>query len=229
MIIVNAATYAVAAFTSILLPLLPSPNGSSKNKSVFYEIKDGLKYFYNNKTIFWSVILITFANIAVVNYNVNLSRYIQNELIWSAYTFGLTLSLFSLGSLISLTLFSLIKIKKSRGILYISNLLIGGILFTFIPLVTEPWSMGFVFFFIGIAFSLTSIISTTILYEESTESLRSRVLGIASLSSLLSPIGFIIWGVLGDLINSGFTFIIAGITIIIVSLIGYLTKLAKYN
>ncbi|MGH0595750.1 MFS transporter [Bacillus pretiosus] len=224
-IILNGLTFGIACIMNVLLPktgVIPI-----KKKSIILDIKEGIRYFFQEKVLFWSVFLITLANIAVVSYQVNLAKYIQVYREWGAPTYGFILSVYTIGSIISFFTFSLITLRKYKGIIYITCLLIGGILFSFIPYTRAPWVLASVFFFIGASFSITSVISTTILYEYTNEIYRGRVFGIASLASLLNPIGFLVWGAVGDLTNNYIVFISASVIIISVSIIGYFTQLSR--
>ncbi|OAT71265.1 hypothetical protein [Parageobacillus thermoglucosidasius] len=75
--------------------------------SLVSQIKNGFSYFWDNKLIFWSVFLITLANIAVVSYNVNMVNLVQNELQLSSNVYGLVLTFYSSGSFITFLILSI--------------------------------------------------------------------------------------------------------------------------
>lgn len=227
-IIVNALGFLVAALFTRIINFNSKPS-EIKEKNVLKDLKLGINYFYGNKIIFWSVILITLANVGVVSYNVNLPNFINNEMMFNPEVYGITLSFFSIGSFISLTSLSFFKVEKHRGLIYLLSMSLGGLLFLLLPFVSKSISIYVIFFFIGLFFAITSTISTTILFAASDEDYRGRVLGIASISSFLSPIGFLVWGAIGDLVTPSNAMAYAGIVIFFVSIIGFSTKLIKYN
>lgn len=227
-IIFNSITFLLATILTIFIPETKKTDSIVQHEPFISQVKNGIIYFYTNKIIFWSTSLITLANLAVVSYNVNLANLIQNELNLSSSIYGTVLTVFSIGSLTATFLLSLFKITKSRGILYINSLLFGGILFTLLYLDQNQWTLYTIFYFIGFFFAITSTISTTVLFEVP-EDYRSRILGIASISSLLSPVGVLFWGMLGSYVNSTTALTLAGFVIILVALIGYRTSIIKYK
>ncbi|WP_414054585.1 MFS transporter [Macrococcus equi] len=227
-IAINSIGFLIAAIFTFFITSINSKLNTQKN-NIIEDFKTGLHYFIKTKYLFWSVILITIANIGVVSYNVNLANYINHSLKLSSNVYGITLTSFSLGSFVSLTILTAVNLNKSRGKLYIWSLLAGGLLFFLIPYVHSPTGLYTVFFLIGFLFSITSTISTTILFSVEEEEYRARILGIASISSLLSPIGMIIWGAIGDVLSPGWAMGISGFIIIATSISGMLTQLYRYS
>lgn len=227
-IAINAFGFLIAGVLTFCIQSIKS-KVYIQGKDITQDFKNGMLYFYDNKSVFWSVILITIANISVVSYNVNLAKYINHSLHLDAKVYGMTLTSFSLGSLVSLALMTALNLTRYRGKMYMWSLLTGGILFLFIPYGNSPVILNIIFFFIGLLFSVTSTISTTILFDIKETEYRSRILGIASISSLLSPIGLIIWGIIGDTISSGWAMGMAGVLIISTAIGGIFTRLYRYD
>ena len=229
-VIINGITFFIAAASTMLIQTKKMEiTFESKKENLFDQIKSGFSYFWNNKLIFWSVFLITLANIAVVSYNVNLVNLLHYELNLNSNVYGLVLTFYSLGSFIIILLLSLIKLKKSRGIMYILCLSIGGLLYISLIIVEKPIIFYIIFFLVGAFFAVASTISTVILFEVPTEEFRTRIFGIASISSLLSPIGLLVWGGVGSSFSSSIALGIAGVIILIVGLIGLKTPLLKFQ
>ncbi len=227
-IIFNSFTFLIATISTFFIPETEKSHSTVQNETFINQLRNGIIYFYKNKIIFWSTSLITLANLAVVSYNVNLANLIQNELNLPPGIYGTVLTLFSIGSLTATFLLSLFKMTSSRGMLYVNSLLFGGILFTLLFLNQNQWTLYIIFFCIGFFFAITSTISTAALFEVP-EDYRSRILGIASISSLLSPIGILFWGMLGSYINSTTALTLAGFVIILVALVGYRTPIINYK
>jgi MFS transporter, DHA3 family, macrolide efflux protein len=199
--------------------------------SLVSQIKNGFSYFWDNKLIFWSVFLITLANIAVVGYNVNMVNLVQNELQLSSNVYGLVLTFYSSGSFYNVFNIEYLKFNRIRGYIYILSLMVGGLLYICILFVNNAIAilLCIVFFLLGFSFACASTISTTILFEIPSEEFRGRVLGIASISSLLSPLGFLIWGAVGSIVSSSIAMSLAGVAIVIVAIIGFKTPIIKYR
>lgn len=229
-VIINGITFLIAAIsTSLVKAEKTISNTNSKKESLVSQIKNGFSYFWDNKLIFWSVFLITLANIGVVSYNVNIVNLVQNELRLSSNVYGLVLTFYSSGSLIAFLLLSIVNFKRIRGYIYILSLMVGGLLYMCILFVENAALLCLVFFLIGFLFACASTISTTILFEIPSEEFRGRVLGIASISSLLSPLGFLIWGAVGSIVSSSVAMSLAGVIIVITAIIGVKTPIIKYN
>lgn len=228
-VLVNGITFLVAALFTSLVQINEHLIVKAKKSNLIYDLKKGLAYFWESKLLFWSVFLITLANIAVVSYNVNLVNLVQNELKFSSNDYGIILTFYSLGSFLGTMALSLIKIKSRRGYIYIISLLLGGLFYICIPFIQGIVFLFIIFFCIGFVFAMTSTISTAILFAVPLEEFRSRVLGIASISSLLSPLGFLIWGAIGSYVSSAAALGLAGGIILIVALIGFRTPIKTYN
>lgn len=229
-VLINGFSFIFAALCTMFIKYKKIEIKTNETKNtIFYDMKKGINFFINERIIFWSVILITFANIAAVSYNVNLANLIKNELNWDSSLYGITLTFYSLGSFLGVLILSLINVKKNRGLLYVFFLLIGGALFVLIKVSLYPMLLISLFFSIGLSFAVVSTISTTILFEVPSEEFRARVLGIASISNLLSPIGFLLWGMVGEKISSSMAMSLSGFVIIIVAITGLFTKIKSFN
>lgn len=228
-IIFNSITFLLATISTFFITENEKTHLDEQKESFVSQLKNGLVYFYQEKLILWSTLLITLANLAVVSYNVNLANLIQNELLLSSKIYGTILTFYSIGALVATFLLSMLKIKRSRGLLYVNCLLIGGGLYIPIFLNPNQWALYAIFFGIGFFLAITSTISTAILFEVPSEDYRSRILGIASISSILSPIGILFWGMLGSYISSSTALVLAGFVIIFVAIIGYRTPLINYK
>ncbi|AQT86532.1 putative MFS-type transporter [Paenibacillus larvae subsp. larvae] len=228
-VLFNGITFLVGALFTSLLRINAKLIVKIKKSNLFSDLKNGLVYFWGHKLLFWSVFLITLANIAVVSYNVNLVNLIQNELQFSSNDYGVVLTFYSLGSFLGTMTLGMIKLKSRRGYVYIVSLLLGGLFYICIPFIQGIIFLCLIFFFIGFVFAITSTISTAILFAVPSEEFRSRVLGIASISSLLSPLGFLIWGAIGSYVSSAAALCLAGGIILIVGFIGFRTPIRTYN
>ncbi|MBM7581134.1 MFS transporter [Jeotgalibacillus terrae] len=228
-ILLNASGFLLAALFTSLIKHKGKAKLYDSNKSIIFDLKKGINYFVNNKIIFWSVILITFANIAVVSYNVNLANLIQHEMESTPSLYGLVLTLFSIGSFLGFLFLSIFKVENYRGYIYICSLLLAGISFVTVGVFLNPFSLMLTFFCIGLFFAVVSTISTTILFEVPSEDYRARIFGIASVSSLLSPLGYLLWGFVGESVSSSFAISSSGIIIIFVAIIGFFTSLSKFK
>lgn len=148
---------------------------------------------------------------------------------WDAKTFGIVVSLFGVGATATYFYLSIRPIKNYKGFIYIAALAIGGIALGTIPFANDTWQMGMVLFVMGAFFGVTSTISTIIIQEKTDDEYRSRVMGIARISSLLTPIGFLLWGSLGDVFGNQTVFILAGLIVLVVSIGGAFTSLTSYK
>lgn len=63
-IILDSITFLIAALFTLPIKYENKNQTIQKKASPFDHLKSGLKYFWGNKIIFWSVVLISFANIA---------------------------------------------------------------------------------------------------------------------------------------------------------------------
>lgn len=226
-VMVNALTFSLAYGFNFLLPNL-FPQKTEKG-SPLRHIRSGIRYFIQEPAVFWSVILITFANLSAVTIQVNLPQFIQIDLNWTPQTYGIVISCYGLGTAVAFLFLSVCSLKNRRGMLYLITLFTGGTMFLFFPLVHYFWQLGGLLFIMGVAFGLTGAISITLTQELTQQAYRSRVMGIVTVSGALMPLGYGLWGALGDYLNNTFVFLAAGSFICLVALIGGKTPLRKTN
>ncbi len=224
-VIVDSLTYVVAFALNFLLPSIKYKK--SGQSSILKDIHVGLVYFYRKKIIFWSVVLITFGNLCAITLDVNFPKFIQDSLNWNAQTYGFVMSGYGLGAAIAFLFLAIVSLKRFRGLIYLLTLFLGGSFFLFIPIVSSSFEMYLILAFIGICFGLTGAISITIVQQLTDPIYRSRIMGITSITGALIPIGFAIWGALGDLISDSLIFIISGCIIAYVAIMGFFTPLRK--
>ncbi|GGA58750.1 MFS transporter [Kroppenstedtia guangzhouensis] len=226
-VILDSVTYGLAFLCNCLLPSVKMKE--KKKEPILTSIRTGIGYFVHHRRIFWSVILITFANVAVVTFSVNLPKFVQVDLHWNADTYGWIVSMFGLGALVSLLVLTAFPLKRRMGLLYLLTLILGGSMLFSIAFADVPIQLGACIFVMGAAFTITSSISTTILQKETDKSYLSRVMGIAGVSSLLTPVGYVLWGAAGDMLGNVTVFVVAGAIVILVGLFGLTTSLRKHD
>ncbi|MFC4075915.1 MFS transporter [Salinithrix halophila] len=226
-VLVNALTFGLAYGCNFFLPYL-FPQKAEKG-SPLRHIQSGIRYFLQEPAVFWSVILITFANLSAVTIQVNLPQFIQVDLHWTPQAYGMVVSCYGLGTALAFLFLSLYSLKRRRGLLYLITLFTGGTMFLWFPLVHAAWQLGGLLFMMGVAFGLTGAISITFTQEFTQRAYRSRVMGIVTVSGAFMPLGYGLWGALGDYLSNTVAFLAAGSLICLIALVGGKTPLRETN
>lgn len=226
LVLINGLSYGIAFLSNLALPT-GSKQISKRRLSAFREFGQGWNYFIRQKALFWSIAFITLANFGAVTIDVNLPKFIQHDLTWTAETYGSVLAGYGLGTLLSYLFFSLYPLHSRRGLVYLLSLCAGGIFLVFIPFVHFPWELAGILVAIGITFSITSAISSILLQELTEDAYRSRIMGLVTITSALTPLGYGFWGIIGDIWGNLAVFIGAGLIIALIALFGLSTSLRK--
>ncbi|HWQ79895.1 MAG TPA: MFS transporter [Anaerovoracaceae bacterium] len=164
-------------------------------KTVFIDIRDGLRYISHKEMIKQPLILLAFISTFVINFNIIVPVFAQQELSQNATGFGLLMTSMGIGSFIaSLTMVA--RSRKNPKLRY----LVGAAFFTsaFLLLLALERNFHLALFtmlFIGFyTVSFTTLVNTTVQLHSSNE-MRGRVMSVFILVyGGMTPIGSLLTG-----------------------------------
>ncbi len=225
---VNALSFMALIVGLIRMKVIPYVRGEISN-NVFCEIKDGLRYMYNNRILFQTLLMVLVIGTFSCNYNVLMPVFVKDILHQGAEGFGILMAAMGIGSLIgALTISGKNRSNPSMTVMLFSALIIG-VLYALIGFIA-PYAAILVFFAMigtfGIYFATTA---NAMLQVNSTDQYRGRIISVyCMVFAGAIPVGSLLSGLVID--NLGITpaFKLTGILIICLIIIIFLVFLRPW-
>ncbi len=226
-IIFNAISFIFSATLELFFDINKKEIIKDKNKSFFYNLKEGLSYFVNNKILFYITIYAMLVNFFSVNLSVALPYYCLEILKINSSIFGFVQMGLPLGMVISSFLIALSK-KDNKAILKttIFMIIVIGVLHILLSINMisnlninlKVIIIFMILFMIGFSLGFVDIPINTIIQNIIHDNYRGRILGIiTSFSRIITPISIFIFGLLVDNFEVYYTIIISAIAFFILA------------
>ncbi|MGD1818682.1 MAG: MFS transporter [Pleomorphochaeta sp.] len=226
-IIFNAISFIFSATLELFFDIEKKERIKDKQTSFFYNLKEGLSYFVNNKILFYITIYAMLVNFFSVNLSIALPYYCLEILKIDSSLFGFVQMGLPLGMVISSFLIALSK-KDNKAILKTTILMIIVIGFLHIILSINMISnlninlkvliIFIILLMIGFSLGFVDIPINTIIQNIIHDNYRGRILGIiTSFSRIITPISIFIFGLLVDNFEVYYTIIISAIAFFILA------------
>lgn len=226
-IIFNAISFIFSATLELFFDIEKKERIKDKQTSFFYNLKEGLSYFVNNKILFYITIYAMLVNFFSVNLSIALPYYCLEILKIDSSLFGFVQMALPLGMVISSFLIAL-SIKDNKTILKTTILMIVVIGFLHIILSINMISnlninlkviiIFIILLMIGFSLGFVDIPINTIIQNIIHDNYRGRILGIiTSFSRIITPISIFIFGLLVDNFEVYYTIIISAIAFFILA------------
>ncbi|MBF0363634.1 MAG: penicillin-insensitive murein endopeptidase [Oligoflexia bacterium] len=197
------------------------------------EIKDGLRYVCQNKTLLFTSIMLFYIGTLAFNFSILIPILAKDILGLREKGFGLLMSSLGFGSLIGALFVSIMikgKIKNSRKIMVTANIFIA-ITLTLLGIFHNLYLIILTLFFCGISNLFFSITANSTLQLHSDDQHRGRVMSVYTLFFAgTTPIGNFITGLIAEKWGADKAFIICGILLLIslITLLTYFSKLKRH-
>ncbi len=192
---------------------------SASLKNVSRDIREGLSYINDRQIIKQPLILLAFISTFVMNYNILVPVFAQQELNQNATGYGLLMTSMGVGSFIG----SLTLVAKSRNDPRL-RYLVGGALFTSIFLAVLSLERNFLLscitlFLIGFCTIIFTTLVNTMIQLNSSDEMRGRVMSVYTLVfGGVIPIGSFFTGQVTEYAGTPGCMVISGIIGILASL-----------
>lgn len=201
-----------------------------ENIKILSNIKDGLKYIYNNEVLFDTLIVVAIVGTFAPNFGVLVPVFVKEILKQKVAGYGFLMSLLGIGSLIGAIFIATIsRSGPKKIILYIVPLFVGAFLictgFTNSLIICGIFLIITGFFFVSFSSNANSAMQLNTSNEY-----RGRVMSVYSLVFAGStPIGSLYAGIITDRFNARIGFAACGGITILLMVLLYLFKLNKVN
>jgi MFS family permease len=200
-IVVDFATFLIAVLVvlNLRIPIpAPSPDGAALRGPLWRQAFDGLRYLLARPVLFGFGLYATTFNFIVGVATVLLTPYVLART-KSGTTLGLVLAALDAGAIVG----SIAAASAPRKGLRIHGMMTGvGAASVFLAIggvAREPWSLGASLFFFTASISLMSVPYMSIMQAKVAPDVQGRVFAaMGQLSSLATPIAFIVAGPLAD-------------------------------
>ena len=225
--VINGISFLAVLIGLLKIDIAPVIRKSSK-KMVIPDIKDGLRYVYNNPILLRATLIMTIVSIFGMNYSVLIPVFARNELGAEATGYGFLMSCLGIGSFLG-ALF--VAIKSSAGAklqrLYIVPF-VTSTLFIIMGLSESYASAAILIGLMGLANIFFTTTANTAMQVNSDDEFRGRVMSVYSLVFAGStPVGNAFVGFVSDRYGAAIAFALSGIITITLVLLVILITLKR--
>ena len=185
------------------------------NNNIFKDIKEGLKYIFSVKIIFWTMVFVFIIGTFGMNFNVLVPVYSKTVLNQGETGFGFLMSCMGIGSLLgAISIAVMSKHGPKRMILSISSI-ITAVLFILIGINRYFIAASFLLALIGFSNVTFFTTANSTLQLNSLDKFRGRVLSVYTLMfGGTTPFGNIFVGSISDFFGAKYGFISCSIAIL---------------
>ena len=215
----NALSF-IAVIVSLLMMRLPKHIPVPKNKNMFEEVKDGLRYVKNSPDIAMVIIMLAVSSLLVLPFNSLMPVYAKDIFKGSASTFGVIDSAIGLGAFCGAIFLASIKPGRNlKNILAVNTLIFGFGLVLFSHEKYYPIALIFVTI-AGFGMMSQITISNTMIQTNVDPAMRGRVISLYAMAFFgMQPLGGLIVGSVSQWIGTPNTVLIQGIITIITGIL----------
>jgi len=213
---VNAISFAAVLISLFFIKVKPLERKPHKSTKVIEEIKDGLKYIYNNKVLFNTIVVVAIVGTFAPNFSVLVPVFAKEILKQNEAGFGILMSFMGLGSFVGAMFIATLSTSGPKKFyIYATPFLVGAALiitgYTSVFILTGIFLAITGFFFIIFASSANSTVQLN-----SGNEYRGRVMSVYTLVFAGStPLGNLFAGLLTERFNARIGFAACGAAIIV--------------
>ncbi len=219
----NGVSFIISAFTEIFINFRQKlkEKKAQKPTKFFSDLKEGLKFLYSQKTLFWFVIIFSLMNFAGAPVDIVLTKQVKNVYHLGAMEFGYIGSLFAAGMIVGGFVLSVLpELKKKHNAIVFSSI-VSGLLLSILGMI--PYlSLLIIAFVIGICMSITNVLGSVVEQRIIPNEKRGRVFGVLStLTTALMPISYALIGSVSSVLSNTVIFFSLGSMIVILAFLLY--------
>jgi DHA3 family macrolide efflux protein-like MFS transporter len=221
----DALSFFISAVAIILIFVKKEEIGTIEKKEFLHELKEGFVYIRNEQVIFSIVLLAAVLNFFVGPVGIYMPVVAKEILKAGAQGFGFLASSVSVGGLLASLLLSIVGNVKSKGIMIILGIFLGGWGLAFFGISSHLWLSLLLLGLVGMLFSLVNILIASEFQTLIPNQLQGRVFGtMNTLSMGLRPLSLALAGVLSDLFKVQLVIFASGVLIALGGIYGFFIK-----
>lgn len=197
----------------------------TQRMSFWTDLKNGFKYLFSMKAVWWITIGALFLNIAYGVLEVSLPLYVHHELMTSALIMGSLWMVYFIGSICGAIASGFINLPLRKGSTMAFMVVGWGVCFSSMIWFQSLWASFVVMIFAGFLFGGYPPIARTVVQNRVPSKYQGRVFGLRmSLMALGIPIGSYISGEVDTIMKPSVTMGFAGIGTLVLGLLLFLIR-----
>ncbi len=219
----NGLSYIFSAFTELFIDFRQSFRKSHEINPFFSEFKEGLKFVYSKKLIFYTMLGSSVINFVFAPIDILIAKQIKIIYGLGALELGYTVSAFAVGMIVgSVLLSALPEMKKKHNVIIISAVLTG-VFLAVMGMAPNLISFLTVAFLIGFCLALVNVLFMVVLQRIIPDEKRGRAFSvITTLNLMLQPVSLALIGLITTFMSNAVIFMVAGIVVAVMSSFMYL-------
>jgi len=219
----NGVSFLISAFTELFINFRQSFRKSEKIKSFFGDFKEGLKFTYAKKLIFWTMIIASLLNFAFAPVDILIAKQIKVIYKLGALQLGYVASAFAVGMIVGAGLLSIIPELKKKHNVVILSMFFSGVFFSVMGLAPTLIIFLILALLIGVNISVSDVLFMVVLQRIVPDEKRGRVFSVlTTFGTVLQPISLALIGSISAILTNNVIFLILGIAVAVGSLSMYL-------
>lgn len=221
----NALSFLVSAVAILLIFVKKEQILAREKKRFLHELKEGFVYIKKEHVIFSMVLLFSVLNFFIGPLGIYMPVVAKKILNMGAEGFGFLASSVSVGMLLGSLFLGIVGNIKSKGIVIILGIFLGGWGVALFGISSHLWSSLFLLGLAGFSFSLVNILVMSVFQTLIPNQIQGRVFGtIGTLAQGLRPISLALAGVLADLFKVQHVIFASGVLIALGGIYGFFIK-----
>lgn len=218
----NGTSFMISAFTEIFINFRQTFRKSEKIKSFFFDLKEGLKFVYSQKIIFWTMMIVSVINFAFAPIDILIAKQVKDIYNLGALELGYVVSAFSVGMVVGAVLLSILPEFKKKHNIIIINMLVSGLLFAIMGFAPTLIFFLIIAFLIGFGVSIPNVLFTVVLQRMVPDEKRGRVFSVLTTSAtILQPLSLAMIGGISAVMSNIMIFLVLGSMLVISSSLMY--------
>ncbi len=224
----NGFSFIVSAGTEIFINFRQSFENDQDSKSFFTDFKAGFKFLYDQKLLFWSMIIVSVLNFAFSPLDILIAKQIKEIYHLGALELGYTVSAFAVGMMIGSILLSIIPEIKVKHNFIIIGAITTGILYVFFGFAPNLLTFLVIAFLMGLALAFVNVLFQVIIQRLVPDEKRGRIFSVMlTFETMFQPISLSVIGFLSSTLSNVIIFAILGTLVTVFSSLFYLVPGVK--
>ncbi len=219
----NGVSFLISAITEMFIDFRQKHRKSKRAKSFLRDFKEGLKFTYAKKMIFWTMIIASLLSFAFAPVDILIAKQVKVVYHLGALELGYVVSAFALGMIIGAGLLSILPELKKKHNVIILNMLAAGLLFSIMGFASNFVIFLVLSLIIGVNVSISDVLFMVVLQRIIPDEKRGRVFSVLTTAgTVLQPVSLALIGWASAILANSIIFLSLGIMVTFGSLFMYL-------
>ncbi len=219
----NGVSFLISALTEVFIDFKQRYRENEKSKSFLRDFKEGLKFTYAKKMIFWTMIIASLLSFAFAPVDILIAKQVKVIYHLGALELGYVVSAFALGMIIGAGLLSILPELKKKHNVIILNMLAAGVLFSIMGFASNFVIFLVLSLIIGVNVSISNVLFMVVLQRIIPDEKRGRVFSVLTTAgTVLQPVSLALIGWVSAILTNSIIFLALGIMVTFGSLFMYL-------